>query len=546
MAEEPIHELFRGLANGRVSRREFVVRAAGLGVSASAIGLFLKSAEARAQDASPTAAAGGGLHPPVVAKPCGDNCLWKGKSLTVQVIDASVKLPLDEVRAEFQAATGATLTVVADPIDGAFQKLIDDQVNGSKAYNGSEIALNWLGELVEGDFVVPLDQFYADKSGKFPDITQTVDQEPDSLKQLRSYGGKPYVVPNDCDAQVLYYRRDLLTDPNHMKAYKDATGKDLAVPQTWEELRDIAKYFNGKDNGMGGTVSGISMHLKVGGQGMYHYASLSAPYVIGPQNPKLYWFDPDTMKPLVESAGHKRAMDLIIEIFKLGPQAMAGWALGEAWDYFNKGNAVFTYSWGDVEPLAIEQKYPVVGKLGAAQLPGAMAYVDPKSGQEIKVDKPNVVGNTTGGSWSGVVMKSAPDPDLVYYFWALMSVPSKQIFYGGRGSDGVDPARKYQMLPPDGTASIDTYLAQGWNEADVKEYLHAYYLNFNNPLQLPYLRIPGAADYWHAMDVRLSEAVTGQSDSAKALKSMAADFEDITNRLDREKQKASYKKSLGL
>ena len=74
-----------------------------------------------------------------------------GKSITVQVIDASVKVPLDEVRGEFEAATGATLTVVADPIEGAFTKLMDDATSGTNAYDASMIAMQWLGELVEGD-----------------------------------------------------------------------------------------------------------------------------------------------------------------------------------------------------------------------------------------------------------------------------------------------------------------------------------------------------------------------------------------------------------
>ena len=39
---------------------------------------------------------------------------------------------------------------------------------------------------------------------------------------------------------------------------------------------------------------------------------------------------------------------------------------------------------------------------------------------------------------------------------------------GSRGSDGVDPSRTYQLLPPDGTAKIYTYLAQGWNETQAR------------------------------------------------------------------------------
>jgi multiple sugar transport system substrate-binding protein len=547
MSDRRIHDLFRGLVNGQLTRREFAKRAGAIGVSSTAIGLFLKSAEVRAQGATP---APGGASVPTYATPCaGDSCLWAGKSLTVGCIDASIKQPLDEVRGEFEAATGAKLTVVADPIEGAFPKLVQDQSSGTNSYNGYQISMDWLGELVEGDYVLPIDEWYNDTSGKFPDIKQTVEEEPDSLKTLRSYGGQMYVVPNDCDGQVLYYRRDLLTDENHQKAFKDEKGYDLPVPPTtWDQVLDIATYFNGKPNGISGDpVSGVSLHLKVGGQGMFHYASLSAPYVIGPQNTNLYWFDPENMNALVNSEGHLRAMKMITALFKLGPEAMAGWALGEAWDYFLKGNAVFTYSWGDVTPLAIQQQQPTVGKLGSAQLPGTMAYVDPKSGTEYKVDTPNFVGNATGGSWSGVVLKSAPDPDLVYYFWALMSVPSKQVFYSGRGSDGVDPGRPYEFIAPVGTADPQLYLAQGWNQQDAVEYCQAFKDSFGNPLQLPYLRIPGANQYWrNAMDTRLSEAVTGQSSPEDALKNMAADFEEITDQLGRDLQLESYKKMLGI
>ena len=50
-----------------------------------------------------------------------------------------------------------------------------------------------------------------------------------------------------------------------------------------------------------GNEWGISMHLKVGGQGPFHYWSLSAPYIIGPENPKTYWFDPDTARKVLDS-----------------------------------------------------------------------------------------------------------------------------------------------------------------------------------------------------------------------------------------------------
>ena len=81
---------------------------------------------------------------------------------------------------------------------------------------------------------------------------------------------------------------------------------------------------------------------QVGQQGMFHFMSFSAPFVIGPENPKLYWFDPEDMTPLINSAGHVAALNKLIEITKFGPEAMFGWFLPEGWSYFLAGRAAMT------------------------------------------------------------------------------------------------------------------------------------------------------------------------------------------------------------
>lgn len=533
MSKSTIHALYRGLVSGQLSRREFMTRAAALGISASAAGMFLQAANVRAQDAV--------AHPPVVAT--GDGTMFAGQEINIQVIDASVKEPFDEVREEYESATGAKLNIIADPIETAFAKLLEDAATGTNSIDGSVIGMWWLGELVAGDFVRSYDDFYDDKEAGFPEFD--FDAELPGQRALRSYGGKKYVIPYDCDGQALYYRRDLINNADHQAAYKEQTGDDLRVPQTWDELYQIASFFKETAN-----IDGISMHLKVGGQGMFHYMSLSAPYVIGPENPNLYWFDPETMDPLVESAGHIEAAEMIKKLFDLGPEAQAGWALGEAWDHFLQGNAVFTYSWGDVLPLAVEQNSPVNGNVGTAQLPGSLKYTNPLTGDSFDTEAPNLVGNTTGGGWSGVIMNGSKYPEAVYYLFALLATEPKQRFFATRGSDGVDPGKMYQM-PPEavegGTGNLEDYIAQGFAEADAIEYTRAFYDTYQNPNQLPYLRIPGSAEYWNALDIRISEFVTEQVDSAaEAMANLASDFRDINDRLGVDDQKAIYKASLGL
>lgn len=542
MTDPRIHGLYRDLVQKRIDRRGFLRGAAALGVSASAASLFLKAEAARAQ--APSA-------PPIVATPATDGGAYKGVELTIQVIDASIKQPLDEVRAEYEAATGAKVNIVADPIETAFSKLLEDASTGTNSIDGSVVGMWWLGELVAGEYLMPYDDLYADTSGKFPKFD--FDADLPAIKALHMYDGKKYVFPYDADGQALYYRRDLLTDQAHMDAYKAETGKDLGVPTTWDELYEIANHFkNSGAKALDGStpLDGITMHLKVGGQGPFHYWSLSAPYVIGPENKNTYWFDPDTMDPLLNSPGHVAAAEMIKKLFDLGPQAQAGWALGESWDHFLKGNAVFTFSWGDVLPLAYQNNSPTKGKIGTAQLPGTMKYTNPQTKQEYPTDAPNIVGNTTGGSWAGVIMKGTKNPEAVYYFFALLATEPKERFYAARGSDGVDPGKYYQIPPeatPEGKGSLEDYTSQGWVPDDAIQYTKAYYDTFQNPLQLPYLRIPGTDEYRNAMDIRMSEFFTGQVATAQeAMDNLVNDMKDITDRLGLDAQKEVYRKSLGL
>lgn len=71
----------------------------------------------------------------------------------------------------------------------------------------------------------------------------------------------------------------------------------------------------------------------------------------------------------------------------------------------------------------------------------------------------------------------------------------------------------------------------------------AYYAVLSAPLQQEYLRIPGAADYWHELDVNISAVLGGQMQPKAALDATAASWERITERYGRAKQKALYKAS---
>ncbi len=489
----------------------------------------------------------GELLPPIVAEPCGDDCPFDGQTVTVIVNTAGEKGPISgpfyEVRDEFEAATGATLEIVEVPFAEHFPKLMTDMTTETGQYDTSIAGAWWLGDLVGGDFILPYDDFYDDPQFPEWDIEDT---QP-GPRDLLTYGGQKYMIANDHDGQVMYYRRDLLEDTEHQAAFEAEYGYPLGVPQTWAQFRDVAEYFDGKDlNGDGTPDNGLTMHLKVGGQGMFHFMSFAAPFVIGPENTNLFWFDPETMAPLLDSPGHIRAMETLIDLVQFGPEAMMAWSLGEAWDHFLRGEAALTFTWGDLGALAQQEGSQVLGKTGAAPMPGTNEYYNINTSEWVETEEPNLVGNTTGGSWAGVISKFSDAPEATYYLLALMATEPKSLTYAARGWDGVDPGRFSHYLPPDGTASIEEYLAAGWDEADIRDYTKAYFDNFSNPNQFPYLRIPGTFEYWTALDIHLSEAATDQLTPEEALHATVADFEQITDRLGREDQLEIYKTSLGL
>jgi multiple sugar transport system substrate-binding protein len=536
VATQSVHGLYRSLVENRITRRRFTEVAAAMGVSGLSASLFLRAADARLQAEDP---------PTVVT---GDGSLFAGQEITVQIIDASIKLPIEEAREEFEAATGAALSIVVDPVADAYTRLLEDASDGTNAIDGSIIGMWSLGELVELGLVRPIDDFLADTSGTFPAINP--DDELAGVRALRSYDGQRYVIPYDCDGQCLYYRRDVLTNPVWMDQYQSATGSELSVPQTWDEMVQIATFFNGQDfDDQGAPGHGVSLPLRAGGQSVFHYLSLSAPYLVGPENTQLYWFNPANMDPLVQSAGHVRAMQTYLDLSRTGPEAQLDWAVAEAWDYFLEGNAIFTFSWSDVLPLAIEQEKPTRGKIGAARLPGTMAYVNPLTGEEYTTAEVNFVGNTTGGSWAPVIMQATDHPEACYYFFAMLATEARQRFFAGRVSDGIDPGR-WSQLPPEavegGTGNIEAYTSQGFTAEGAIEFCKAYFDTFNNPLQLPYLRIPGTTDYWSALDVHLYEVVSGGDTPQGACVSSANDWREITESRGIDGQLGSYTRSLGL
>ena len=273
------------------------------------------------------------------------------------------------------------------------------------------------------------------------------------------------------------------------------------------------------------------LHLKVGEQGHYHFQSLSASFAVTPgpevsQHHNVYWFDPTNMKPMINSPGHVKALEFLLDLHKTGPQAQVGWALGEAWDYFLRGKAVFVFSWAT---SARSARTPPARRSRAtarpAILPASEEYYDHATGEFVKTDNPAAVGNTTGGSWHGVVSAFSANPEATFSFWSPHGDEGGVALELAVRLDGGGPGLQLPVPEPLGEATVEEYVAAGWDAEDVKTYTQAYYENFYADTILTYLRIPGTFEYWDILDKNLSATMSGELTPQEALDRTAETWE---------------------
>lgn len=152
---------------------------------------------------------------------------------------------LQELVNEYEAETGVTVTVETTPWADFQTKAFTEFNAKGTAYDMIVGDSQWLGAASEAGHYVDLTQFFNDN--KVGEI-----MAPATVKYYAEYpgnSGKYWAIPAEGDAVGWSYRKDWFEDPAEMEAFKAKYGYDLAVPQDWKQLRDIAEFFHRPDQG---------------------------------------------------------------------------------------------------------------------------------------------------------------------------------------------------------------------------------------------------------------------------------------------------------
>ncbi len=152
---------------------------------------------------------------------------------------------LQELVNEYEAETGVSVTVETTPwADFQTKAFTEFNARGS-AYDMIVGDSQWLGAASEGGHYVDLTDFFNENNvGEI--------MAPATVKYYAEYpgnSGKFWAIPAEGDAVGWSYRKDWFEDPAEMEAFKAKYGYDLAPPETWQQLTDIAEFFHRPDEG---------------------------------------------------------------------------------------------------------------------------------------------------------------------------------------------------------------------------------------------------------------------------------------------------------
>lgn len=155
---------------------------------------------------------------------------------------------LQQIGNMYEKETGIEVDIVQEPWGSFGDLFFTEMAAQGDAYDMVVGDSQWLGQGATQDHYVELTDFM-----KAEGLADTVTEA-----TLTYYGEYPagssryWAFPTEGDAVGWAYRKDLFEDPDNQAAFKEEYGYDLAPPETYSQLLDIAKFFTRPDEGLYG------------------------------------------------------------------------------------------------------------------------------------------------------------------------------------------------------------------------------------------------------------------------------------------------------
>lgn len=144
-----------------------------------------------------------------------------------------------ELCREFTEASGIRVDIEQRPwgeLQNSFFSRMEEKDTALDLVIGDS---QWLGWGATGGHYIPLSNWMKEQG-----VLETMN--PHAIQGYSEYpkdSGRYWAVPLEGDLMAFAYRKDLFQDPEERKRFFQTYSYPLAIPDTWNELRDIAEHF---------------------------------------------------------------------------------------------------------------------------------------------------------------------------------------------------------------------------------------------------------------------------------------------------------------
>ncbi len=356
------------------------------------------------------------------------------------------------------------------------------------AKGGADIVIldsQFIGEAVKGGHILELTDWM---KGNI-DVDDYVPAALSAYGEYPAGSGKYYGVAAEGDTQMLVYRKDIFNDQKVKDAFKQKTGKDLAVPNTWTELLQIAQFFK-EGKGQYGVPNGYTTFW-CGTQACYDQVATVWNQMAWSWGGELW--DPATYKVegILNSDTNVEALKFAADLFKTGPEGSGNFQFNETVDAICSGSVAMTTIWfgfgpGFVDPTGCKQS----ANLAFDVAPGEKKHVTSLGGMGLHV---SAYTKNKDAALAFVKWFESKDTQLA---WARLG--------GFSARKSVLASDDFQKVTPYNPVFAKAYL-------DVKDFWNVPEYNQMLPIQMEQLNL----------------AITGQADPKQALDTIASEQQKI-------------------
>ena len=251
---------------------------------------------------------------------------------------------LVELSKDFKAKSGNKMKFEFVPWPNFADRMLNELNSGGKLCDLLIGDSQWIGGAAENKQYIKLNDFFDKNNISMKDfIPATVTGYAEWPKGTPNY----WALPAFGDVVGWTYRKDWFAKPELQAEFKKKYNRDLAVPKSLDELKDIAAFFQGRDVD-GKKVYGAAIYTERGSEGIT-MGAMNALYNFGFQydNPA----KPYELEGFVNSEGAVKGLEFYKSLYDCCvPPGSSDWYMGQNIDAYKSGQVAMQMNFAFIWP----------------------------------------------------------------------------------------------------------------------------------------------------------------------------------------------------